>query len=238
MISEKKMENDCSCEGIADCKPAFAAPVIHVLLRGTPVSISQFQLLFSLWIMMAPLRAQRHLNGTLNLVFSYLYFYIIFIGIPHGTSGKEPTCKFRRHKRHRFDPWVGKISWMRAWQPTPVFLPGESHGQRSVSMQHIIFISLHLFIVSCHDKHWSRCWLPHQWVWFWWEHMLRCESAALSSLALAHYFPNCKEESLGSPHQNIGGFSSTASQDWWSILGRNKNYLEEVFEGLPWQSSG
>ena len=30
----------------------------------------------------------------------------------------------------RFDPWVGKISWRRAWQPTPVFLPGESHGQR------------------------------------------------------------------------------------------------------------
>jgi len=34
------------------------------------------------------------------------------------------------HKRHRFDPWVGKNSWRRAWKPTPVFLPGESHGQR------------------------------------------------------------------------------------------------------------
>ena len=29
-----------------------------------------------------------------------------------------------------FDPWVGKIPWRRAWQPTAVFLPGESHGQR------------------------------------------------------------------------------------------------------------
>ena len=37
-----------------------------------------------------------------------------------------------RHKRGRFDPWVGKIPWGRAWQPTPVFLPGESHGQRSL----------------------------------------------------------------------------------------------------------
>ena len=36
----------------------------------------------------------------------------------------------RRHKRHGFDPWVGKIPWRRAWQPTPVFLPGESHGLR------------------------------------------------------------------------------------------------------------
>ena len=31
-----------------------------------------------------------------------------------------------------FDPWVRKIPWKRAWQPTPVFLPGESHGQRSL----------------------------------------------------------------------------------------------------------
>ena len=31
-----------------------------------------------------------------------------------------------------FDPWVRKIPWRRTWQPTPVFLPGESHGQRSL----------------------------------------------------------------------------------------------------------
>jgi len=35
-----------------------------------------------------------------------------------------------RHKRHRFNPWVGKIPWRRMWQPTPVFLSGKSHGQR------------------------------------------------------------------------------------------------------------
>ena len=34
--------------------------------------------------------------------------------------------------RHGFDPWVGKIPWKRIWQPTPVFLPGESHGQRGL----------------------------------------------------------------------------------------------------------
>jgi len=34
--------------------------------------------------------------------------------------------------RPRFDPWVGKISWKRAWQPTPLFLPREFHGQRSL----------------------------------------------------------------------------------------------------------
>ena len=51
---------------------------------------------------------------------------------PGGASGKEPACQGRRHKRHRFDPWMGKMSWRRAWQPTLVFLPGESHGQRSL----------------------------------------------------------------------------------------------------------
>ena len=44
-------------------------------------------------------------------------------------SGKESAC---RCKRYRFDPWVGKIPWRRKWQPTPVFLPGKSHGQRSL----------------------------------------------------------------------------------------------------------
>ena len=35
-------------------------------------------------------------------------------------------------KRHRFDLWVKQIPWRRAQQPTPIFLPGESHGQRSL----------------------------------------------------------------------------------------------------------
>ena len=34
--------------------------------------------------------------------------------------------------RHRFNPWVRKIPWRRKWQPTPIFLPGESRGQRSL----------------------------------------------------------------------------------------------------------
>ena len=38
----------------------------------------------------------------------------------------------RRCRRCGFDPWVGKIPWRREWQPTPVFLPGEFHGQRSL----------------------------------------------------------------------------------------------------------
>ena len=48
------------------------------------------------------------------------------LGLPCGTSGKEPACQCRRHKRHGFDSWLGKIPWRRSWQPTPIFLPGES----------------------------------------------------------------------------------------------------------------
>ena len=54
------------------------------------------------------------------------------LGFLGGASGKEPSCQCRRGKKHGFYPWVGKIPWKRAWQPTLVFLPGESHGQRSL----------------------------------------------------------------------------------------------------------
>ena len=53
-------------------------------------------------------------------------------GLPGGASGKEPACQFRGCKRLEFDSWLGKIPWRRAWQPAPVFLPGESHVQRSL----------------------------------------------------------------------------------------------------------
>ena len=53
-------------------------------------------------------------------------------GFQGGTSGKESTYQIRRFERHSFDPWIRKILWSRAWQPTPVFLPGESHGQRNL----------------------------------------------------------------------------------------------------------
>ena len=55
-----------------------------------------------------------------------------FLYNPGGASGKEHVCRHRRLKRCEFDPWIGKIPWRRTWQPTPVFLPGKSHEQRSL----------------------------------------------------------------------------------------------------------
>ena len=52
---------------------------------------------------------------------------------PVGSAGKEATCQRRRHKRHQFDLWVRKLPWRRKWQPTPVFLPRNFHGQESLA---------------------------------------------------------------------------------------------------------
>ena len=55
-----------------------------------------------------------------------------FCGLPGGASGKDPARQCRRQNRCGFNPWVWKIPWRRAWKPTLSFLPGESHGQRSL----------------------------------------------------------------------------------------------------------
>ena len=51
------------------------------------------------------------------------------VDFPGGSDSKESSCQCRRP---RFDPWVRKISWRRERLPTPVFLPGKSHGRRSL----------------------------------------------------------------------------------------------------------
>ena len=55
-------------------------------------------------------------------------------GLPGNTRGKDSACQWRRCG---FNPWVRKIPWRRSWQPTSVFLPGESHGQEPDRLQFI-----------------------------------------------------------------------------------------------------
>ena len=62
----------------------------------------------------------------------HLTFSSLNNGLPRWFSGLKICLKCRRCRRHRFNPWVWKIPWRRKWQPTPVFLPGKSHGQRSL----------------------------------------------------------------------------------------------------------
>ena len=56
------------------------------------------------------------------------------LGFPGDASGQEPAWQCRRHKRCKFHTWVRKIPGRKAWQPTLVFLPEESHGERSLSL--------------------------------------------------------------------------------------------------------
>ena len=58
--------------------------------------------------------------------------HLYYPGFPGVASSKEGACRCRRLKRCRFGLWGRKIPWRRPWQPTPVFLPGESHGQRNL----------------------------------------------------------------------------------------------------------
>ena len=78
-----------------------------------------------------PSQPCRLCSGSLDTGAGFLSLRPAGLGCSSGARGKDPACKCRRCKRLRFDPWVGKTPWRRKWQPTPVFLPGECHGQRS-----------------------------------------------------------------------------------------------------------
>ena len=71
--------------------------------------------------------------GLVNAVYmsSFKNYFHLLTGsiFPGGSDGKSVCLQCRRP---RFDPWVRKIPWRRQWQPTPVLLPGKSHGWRSV----------------------------------------------------------------------------------------------------------
>ena len=56
-------------------------------------------------------------------------YIICIMDFPHRSDGKEPTCSAGELDSI---PGLGKIPWRRERPPTPVFLPGKSHGQRSL----------------------------------------------------------------------------------------------------------
>ena len=70
--------------------------------------------------------------GSQRVGHNWATFTFAFTSILLGVAGgKESACQCRRC-RCRFDSWVGKIPWRRKWHPTPVFLLGKFHGQRSL----------------------------------------------------------------------------------------------------------
>ena len=77
------------------------------------------------WVFYSPVFER----GSFYLVFRFLERRgVVSKGSPGGTDGKDLLAM----QQTRSDPWVRKIPWRREWQFTPVFLPGESHGQRGL----------------------------------------------------------------------------------------------------------
>ena len=62
---------------------------------------------------------------------SNFHFDILSLSFPCGAAVKNQTAN-AGDMRCELDPWVRKIPWRRAWQPTPLLLPGESYGQQSL----------------------------------------------------------------------------------------------------------
>ena len=86
-------------------------------------------------------------------------------GFPGGASSNESACQWRTQKRLGFSPWIGKIFWRREWHPTPVSLPGKSHGQRCWAGY-----SLWGHRVGCnsapHTAHMTNHTGFHHWYWY------------------------------------------------------------------------
>ena len=74
-------------------------------------------------------------------VYNGLQVVLVEMNLPFNTGDKM---------RHGFDPWVGKISWRRRQQPTPVFLPEESNGQRSLAGYSVTWVQTRLTRLSMH----------------------------------------------------------------------------------------
>ena len=111
--------------------PCFFSSWADWLLTGFCLCpSSSLPLLGCISVLIALYQFFLRLSGHLILQFQVLLYCtnLFRMGFPGGSDGRvHLQCR-----RPGFDPWVGRISWRRARQPTPVFLPGESHGQRSL----------------------------------------------------------------------------------------------------------
>ena len=121
---------DLPTSGIEPVFPALAGRFFSTATReALSYVFCSFLFFFLLSFFLMP-----YLNLTEHFYRILFYLFLLFLwGFLGCASGKEPTCQCRKHKRRGFDSCVGNIPWRRARQPTPVFLPGESHGQRSLA---------------------------------------------------------------------------------------------------------
>ena len=112
---------------------------------------------------------------------------------PGGSAVEETDCQCRRPG---FDPWVGKIPWKRAWQPTAMFLSGETHGQGS------------LVGYSAWDRR-----VGHDWVTFTHIDPHSTHSLSFSSLTLTH--TGTPQTQVSKDSTNMVSGESPTLQSWF-----------------------
>ena len=96
--------------------------------------ISDFELAIypKQFILQTFLSCEFHISEFKERAARLLILQLTHDAIPRWRPGKESTRPCRRLERCKFDPWVAKTLSSRKWQPTPEFLPGKFHGQRSL----------------------------------------------------------------------------------------------------------
>ena len=126
--------------GRVQCQNPRAVPRFRVPLLSPPL-LSPFLTPLNKWSFIQKPRnvkflKKRHLvpdrsfQSCVTIV--HLYPYIYICGLLWWLSGKESCLRCRKRRRCGFNPRIRKIPWRRKWQPTPGFLAGKSHGQRSL----------------------------------------------------------------------------------------------------------
>ena len=101
----------------------YVVPFTVIKTPAKYYSYSQVSNLFQL-------KAKQHVLCVYSLLGIMCDRGIMMNGLPRWRCGKE-SCQSKRHRRSRFSPWLG-IAWSGKWYLAPVFLPGESHGQRGL----------------------------------------------------------------------------------------------------------
>ena len=123
--------------GIKPASPALAGGFFTTESLGKSISRYEHSIIHNLIPELLRLNCRPMPNTSwsdtnLPLIVQAPILFCVLFTLIHDKSGREPACQCRRQNRCGLDIWVGKIPWRRAWQPAPVFLPGESHEQRSL----------------------------------------------------------------------------------------------------------
>ena len=134
-------------------------------------------------------------------------------GFPGSSAGKKSHLQCRRPW---FDFWVGKITWRRERLPTPVFLPGESHGQRSLAG----------YSPWDHKESGMTEWLPltHSWR----RETVACKSEQQTVVSLSIYFELEKKKFFFGSKEQLGRNRGKRCHCWIILI---VNYLGFTFTG-------